>query len=102
MPVVAVLVGQVLGPLGMCVRHQPQEVVNALDVSPNRCQKSAFASPFPPSLLGSVCREAALASLLSRLVSSKGEDLLLNSSSDQVVAGFIGFMARSKPRAKLK
>eukprot|EP00438_Fugacium_kawagutii_P035567 Skav229231 [mRNA] locus=scaffold864:277248:282087:- [translate_table: standard] len=94
-PVVSVLIGQLLRPLGMCSRSKPQEVVNALlpfhqvDVRtrllrPGLNPESSEAFPKESSTF--VSPEQRLASLLSKLVSAKGEDLLLNSSSDQVAS----------------
>eukprot|EP00438_Fugacium_kawagutii_P017572 Skav222235 [mRNA] locus=scaffold3059:49406:52188:- [translate_table: standard] len=94
-PVVSVLVGQLLQPLGMCVRSKPQEIINALLMEHQTDVRSRLLRPglnpvslpkIPKGDLGCTAPEFKLASLLSRLVSSKGEDLLLNSSTDQVAS----------------
>lgn len=85
-PVVAWLLGQLCGPLGLCPRYTPQEVVDFLEpVNQVFLQSRLWRSPLRP-LRGVAPTDACnLVSRLGSLISVKGEDILLSTPSSQMV-----------------
>ena len=88
-PVVAWLLGQLLAPLGFVDKTTPQHIMDRLD--PCKCldvrQRLLRQSLQPvPKGMDLPSHGARLARLLSRLVSTKGEDIMIQSSSDQIAS----------------
>ena len=86
-PVIAWLLSQLLGRLGFVDLFTPQEIMDRLDPSKVLDVRSKLLrqtlKPVGPPMSGEH-HPVQLVELLSRLVSAKGEDILLNSSSDQI------------------
>lgn len=86
-PVVAWLLGQLLGPLGFTNPFTPQQVMDRLD--PRKVvdvRSKLLRAPLNPvvSSMSGASNEASLGHLLTRLVSTKGDDILISSGADQV------------------
>ena len=84
-PVVSWLLGQLLGPLGFTDSLGPQSIMDRLNPSKTLDVRSRLLRPAlrvvgPPM----PSEPGRLEQLLSRLVSAKGEDILLNSGTEQV------------------
>ena len=81
-PVVSWLLGQLLAPLGGCIPHTPQLIMDKLNPSGEaQMQSLLFRQPLRPQREAVTGDEAKLAFKLGNLVSIKGEDILLTSSS---------------------
>ena len=81
-PVVAWLVSQLLGPLGISAHLSPQEVMDRLDPQNQEfIQGRLFRSSLRPRRGTAVGDESALAFKLGNLISVKGEDIMLNAPS---------------------
>ena len=79
-PVVAWLLGQLLGPLGFTDPFTPQQVMDCLD--PRKVvdvRSKLLRAPLNPvvSSMSGTNNEASLGHLLTRLVSTKGDDILI-------------------------
>ena len=87
-PAVAWIVGQLLAPLGFTDSFSPQDIMNSLnptktlDVRSRLLRRPLAAVKDKPTAQTNAPEK--LVSLLSRLVSVKGEDILLNFGSDQI------------------
>ena len=81
----ACLLGQLCGPLGLCTRFTPQQIVDFL--SPGKqtfLQSRLWRAPLRP-LRGAAHSEGVeLVNKLGNLVSVKGEDILLTTPSSQL------------------
>eukprot|EP00435_Cladocopium_sp_Y103_P007463 s167_g2.t1 len=86
-PVVAWLLGQLLGPLGATSLLSPQEVMDRLDPRKVLDVRSKLLrpplNPVVSSTSGKIGGEQ-LANLLGRLVSTKGDDILISSGVDHI------------------
>lgn len=84
-PVVAWLLGQFFGRLGLCPPFSPQDVVNALSPGcAGSVQGRLVRLPLnPPRLLQPLSTSYKLAFKLGNLVSMKGEDLMISSPGDK-------------------
>eukprot|EP00435_Cladocopium_sp_Y103_P013721 s1034_g3.t1 len=85
-PVVGWLVSQLLGPMGLSEILSPQQVMDRLDPQKTMDVRSRLLRRMLKPVGGPMVTtpEGDLEKLLSRLVSAKGEDILLSSSSDQI------------------
>eukprot|EP00438_Fugacium_kawagutii_P032414 Skav234917 [mRNA] locus=scaffold840:917441:922639:+ [translate_table: standard] len=85
-PVVAWLLGQLFGRLGMIRTPTPQDVMNSLKpgASPS-AQGRLLRMPLRPPLSSSTGDAHLLASTLGNLVSMKGEDLMVSAPTSQQV-----------------
>ena len=85
-PVIAWLLSQLLGPLGLCRELSPQDIVDKLKPENNLSVQSRLGRlPLRPLRGGKAGHEQDLAFKLTNLVSMKGEDILiLGKSSEQV------------------
>lgn len=86
-PVVGWLLSQLLGPMGLSDVLTPQQIMERLDPAKtldvrSRLLRQPLRVVGPP--MSQKVRVGRLEDLLARLVSAKGEDILLTSSSDQV------------------
>ena len=87
-PVVSWLLSQLLSPLGFTDQLSPQDIMDRLDPAKvldvrSRLLRQTLKPVGPPR---SPPSGPQLETILSRLVSSKGEDILINSNSDQIHA----------------
>ena len=84
-PVVSWLVGQLLGPLGLCPTYSPQDIMDALD-SDNQVflQSRLWRQPLRPWRGNADDQAASLVNKLGQLISVKGEDILLTTASSQL------------------
>ena len=88
-PVVGWLLAQLLAPLGLAETATPQQLMDRLDPSKTLDVRSRLTRRLLRPVVGTMSEPLPsnrLEQLLSRLVSAKGEDILLSSTSDQVGA----------------
>ena len=84
-PVVVWLLRQLLGPRGLCPALSPSAVLGRLDLEGNPyIQSRLMRSPLRPDQSQTKRPAQALTNQLGRLVSTKGADLMLNSTPDEV------------------
>ena len=84
-PVVAWLIGQLLGPRGFCPALTPGQVLERLDVEGNPyIQSRLMRPPLRPNLTSDTTSELQLVQQLGRLVSTKGSDIMLTSTPDEI------------------
>ena len=88
-PVVGWLLAQLLAPLGLAETASPQQLMDRLDPAKTLDVRSRLTRRLLRPVVGTMSEPLdsnRLEQLLSRLVSAKGEDILLSSTSDQVGA----------------
>ena len=84
-PVVAWLLGQLVGPRGLGPQLSPQEVVSRLTLEGNPyIQSRLMRPPLTPDQRPSGAAEGSLVELLGRLVSTKGADIMLTATPEEV------------------
>ena len=86
-PVVGWLLSQLMGPMGLSDQLSPQQIMERLDPSKTLDVRSRLLRTRIRPVVGTTLEEAPpghLEKLLSRLVSAKGEDILLSSTTDQL------------------
>lgn len=84
-PVVTWFIGQLVGSWGLAPALTPQQVMQRLNVEGNPfLQSRLMRPPLRPDLQLSPTTESSLVNQLGRLVSTKGADLMLTSSPDEI------------------